>query len=87
MLRIATMLIAGLFVATPALAQDAEGADRQIKYKDRTVIDFEGVDVSGELQKPSGVLLMDVKKTRFNPLIRFREDFDREMIESIDEVK
>ena len=27
------------------------------------------------------------EKTRFNPLIRFREDFDREMRESIDEVK
>lgn len=86
MLRTATALIASLLLAAPALAQDAE-ADRQIKYKDRTVIDFEGVDVSGELQKPSGVLLMDVKKTRFNPLIRFREHFDREMIESIDEVK
>lgn len=86
MLRTVTGLIASLLLAAPALAQDAE-ADRQIKYKDRTVIDFEGVDVSGELQKPSGVLLMDVKKTRFNPLIRFREDFDREMIESIDEVK
>lgn len=87
MLRIAvSALFASLFIAAPALAQDAE-ADRQIKYKERTVIDFEGVDVSGELQKPSGVLLMDVKKTNFNPLIRFREDFDREMIESIDEVK
>lgn len=70
-----------------AFAQDVDESGRQVKYRERTEIDFEGVDVSGELQKPSGVLLMDVKKTSFNPLIRFRENFDREMRESIDEVK
>ncbi len=83
---LSALLLAAIAAPASALAQDAEG-DRQIKYKDRTVIDFESVDVSGELKKPSGVLLMDVKKTSFNPLIRFREDFDREMRESIDEVK
>lgn len=74
-----------LLVSVPAFAQD--DGEREVRYQERTEIDFEGVDVSGELTKPSGVLLMDVKKTSFNPLIRFREDFDREMRESIDEVK
>lgn len=73
-----------VLVAAPALAQDG---DREVKYKDRTVIDFEEVDVNGELVKPSGMLLLDRKKADFNPLIRLREHFNEEMKQSVDEVK
>lgn len=72
-----------------AFAQDEAEADtnRQIKYKERTEIDFEGVDVTGELVKPQGALLLDRRKAQFNPLIRLREDFVIEMKASVDEVK
>ena len=77
-------------LSTAAMAQDEEtdpDSGRQVKYKARTEIDFEGVDVSGELVKPQGQLLLDRKKANFNPLIRLREDFNEEMRQSIDEVK
>ena len=70
-----------------ALAQDEDGDGRQVRYKEKTEIDFEGVDVSGELVKPSGSLLVDRKKAQFNPMIRLRTDFKPEMRESINEVK
>ncbi len=75
--------------ALPALAQEEVDAEsgRKIEYKQRTEIDFEGLDVNGELVKPSGALLMDVKRSQFNPLIRLREDFAKEMMASVDEVK
>jgi hypothetical protein len=80
-------LIAALgAVATPALAQDEEEG-RQIKYKERTEIDFEGVDVNGELVKPNGALVLDRRKANFNPLIQLRAHFNDEMKESINEVK
>lgn len=78
------LLIGSATLATPALAQDS---DRQVKYKARTEIDFEGVDVQGELVKPQGQLLLDRRKAEFNPLIRLREDFNVEMKQSVDEVK
>jgi len=84
MTRMLTALAAMMFLATPALAQDG---DRQVKYKERTEIDFEGVDVQGELVKPQGQLLLDRRKASFNPLIRLREDFNKEMKASVDEVK
>jgi hypothetical protein len=89
MSRTLLALLATLAVSAPAFAQDEVDAEtgRKIKYKERTEIDFEGVDVQGELVKPSGALLMDVKRSQFNPLIRFRENFDKEMKESLDEVK
>ncbi len=75
-----------LGLSTSAVAQDDTGG-RQVKYKERTEIDFDGVDVSGELVKPAGSLLIDRKKAQFNPLIQLRENFNAEMRESIDEVK
>jgi hypothetical protein len=74
-------------VSMTAYAQDSDSAGRQVKYKERTEIDFEGVDVSGELVKPQGSLLMDRRKANFNPLIQLRENFNPEMRESINEVK
>lgn len=74
--------------AAPAFAQDeGEGEDRKVSYKQKTEVDFEGLDVSGELVKPQGQLLLDRKKASFNPLIKLRADFNAEMEQSVDEVK
>lgn len=75
-------------ISTSAFAQEeTDDAGRQIKYKERTEIDFEGVDVNGEMIKPTGALLIDVQRKKFNPLIWRREDFKTEMKQSVDEVK
>ena len=66
-----------------AIAQE----DRSVKYQKRTEIDFEGVDVSGELVKPQGALLLDRKRASFNPLIKVRTDFNIEMSDSVREIK
>ena len=84
MTRILALLTALTAVSAPALAQDAEPA---VKYKERTEIDFESVDVTGELVKPEGQLLLSRKKANFNPLIRLREHWNEEMKQSVDEVK
>lgn len=69
-----------------AFAQD-EDEGRKVSYKQKTEIDFEGLDVTGELVKPQSALVLDRKKASFNPLIKLREDFNSEMESSIDEVK
>lgn len=75
--------------AAPAFAQDEGGddADRKVIYKQKTEIDFEGLDVAGELVKPNSALVLDRKKASFNPLIKLRADFNPEMEQSIDEIK
>ena len=75
-----------LSFSTSAIADDTED-DRQIVYKQRTEIDFEGLELQGTLVKPQGALLLDRKKATFNPLIKLRTDFDLEMEESVDEIK
>ena len=73
-----------LLIVNLALAQDET---RDVKYKSRTEIDFEGVDVTGQLVKPQGALLLDRKRASFNPLIKLRTDFNPEMSSSVTEIK
>lgn len=92
MIRISRVLLSmGVLFALSAgtaMAQDEEGAGGQkVIYKDKTEIDFEGLEVAGELVKPSGALLLDRKRASFNPLIKLRTDFNDEMDRSVDQIK
>ncbi len=80
-----------LTLSPAAFAQDEEGGEsaesRKVQYASKTEIDFEGLEVAGELVKPSGSLIGERKRANFNPLIRLRTDFNAEMAESVDEIK
>ena len=84
-MKVRSLLLTAAFFSTPVFAQDEE--EPKVIYKAKTEIDFEGVEVDGELVKPQGALLLDRKRANFNPLIKLRTDFDEEMDKSVDEVK
>ena len=69
-----------------AYANDAKETPKVV-YKERTEIDFESVEVSGELVRPQGSLILDRKRAQFNSMIKLRTDFDDLMDDSVDEVK
>lgn len=71
-------------ISTLALADDPEP---KIVYKEKTEIDFEALDIEGELVKPQGALLLERSKAAFNPLIRLRKDFNTEMSNSVREIQ
>jgi hypothetical protein len=78
-------------LAGPLFAQDAgktapkviQEADKVVVRK-RTVIDFNDVTVEGELTKPEGSYLLNRNKTRFQSLIRLRDNFNPELQKSAD---
>ncbi|MAG27721.1 hypothetical protein CMI47_19490 [Candidatus Pacearchaeota archaeon] len=61
--------------------------DRSIVYRDITEIDFEGLEVEGQLVRPQGALILDRRKGSFNPLIRLRTEFDEEINSSVNNIK
>lgn len=71
-------------ISSLALADDP---DPKIVYKEKTEIDFEALDIEGELVKPQGALLLERSKAAFNPLIRLRKDFNTEMSNSVREIQ
>ena len=65
----------------------ADYPDPKIVYKEKTEIDFEALDIEGELIKPQGALLLERNKAAFNPLIRLRKDFNVEMSDSVKQIQ
>tara|TARA_Y100000034_G_C6793285_1_gene355331 strand:- start:37 stop:273 length:237 start_codon:yes stop_codon:yes gene_type:complete len=75
-----------LILCTLALAEPPEG-DRKVIYKKKTEIDFEGIELEGQLVKPQGSLITERQGAAFNPLIKLRTDFKQEMNLSVEEIK
>ena len=59
----------------------------EVKYKKETEIDFEAIELEGALVKPLGKLSVERRKASFNPLIELRKDFDKEISDSVREIK
>ncbi len=64
--------------------QDVDEQGNLIKYRQKTVIDFEDVMLEGQIKKPSGSFLMTQSKKKFNSLINLKKDFNRELVKSVD---
>lgn len=75
-----------LLILNLSLAQ-AQETDRNVRYSKRTEIDFEGLDITGEMVKPTGALVQSRKTATFNPLIQIRMDFKPEMSQSVSNIK
>jgi len=79
------MIIGLLLLSTPAMADDKDKP--VVAYKKRTEIDFETLDIEGELVKPQGALLLERTKANFNPLIKLRKDFTQEIKQSTGDIQ
>jgi hypothetical protein len=88
LVRIVVITLALLAIPRTARAAEPEDEDngRKVIYNSRTEIDFEEVEVDGQLVKPEGTLLLDRKRATFNPLIKLRRNWDAEITESLEEV-
>ena len=73
-----------LFISL-ALGQDEP--EPQVVYKQKTEIDFEGLEIEGQLLKPHGAIVQERKGAAFNPLIQLRTDFNQEMKLSVSKIK
>jgi hypothetical protein len=87
MLRKALILSLVFLSSDVAYAGDEEESDRKVVYKQKTEIDFEGLEVEGVLQKPQSALILERKQASFNPLIKLRTDWKDQMERSVDEIK
>tara|TARA_R110002020_G_scaffold127318_2_gene285651 strand:+ start:153 stop:437 length:285 start_codon:yes stop_codon:yes gene_type:complete len=76
-----------LFMLSGVAYADDTKEEPKVVYKQKTEIDFESVDVVGELVKPQGSLVLDRKRAKFNSMVWIRADFDDEMDKSVEEVK
>jgi len=78
--------IALIFLLVPSIVASQDG-EPTVRYKKKTEIDFEDVTVDGALKRPHGSYMLEKRQSRFNPLIKLKENFDREMLESVEQIR
>ena len=81
------MILLVLLTFSNIAAADEDSNNPIVKYKEKTIIDFEDLEIEGELVKPQGNLIVERKRANFNPLIKLRKDFSQEMTQSINDVQ
>ena len=74
-----------LLLCSLSFADDEK--DGKVVYRQKTEIDFEAIEIEGQLVKPQGSLVLERKTASFNPLIKLRTDFNHEMSSSVEEIK
>ena len=62
--------------------------DSQITYKKEMTVDFEkGLEVDGQMIRPSGSTIRERTTAKFNPLVKLRVEFNQEMMDSANNIK
>ena len=72
------------FITAIAFGQEE---DRKIRYQKETEIDFDDLEITGKLVKPTGALIVERSGVKFNPLIELRTDWNLEMSRSVNSIK
>lgn len=72
-----------ILLTSLAISQES----KTIKYQKQIEIDFEALDITGEMIKPQGTIIIERQNTKFPPVMQPRLDFNLEMSESIREIK
>lgn len=81
------LLLFLLLFSSQAFAKDEEEGDRKVVYRQKTEIDFEGLEIEAVLQKPQSALVIERRSASFNPLIKLRTDFNDKIEEDIEKIK
>jgi hypothetical protein len=76
-----------LLLALPAGAAPPSQPHLGARYKDVTDIDIDAVRVDGAAARPLGIAAFEKRRATFQPLLHLRADFDREMEESVLQVR
>lgn len=65
----------------------AMAEEPRVVYKEKTEIDFEALELEGQLQKPHQALIFEKRGALFNPLVTIREEWNNEMLESLNHIQ
>ena len=92
-MRYLSLSLGYLLLSSVARAEDpkveVEGG-REVRYEQRQELGedaFLGLELQGELVKPSVTVVSDLRHQQFQSFVRLRKDFTPEMAASVDEVK
>ena len=80
-------LLLMILVSTASADNSTEEEQPRVIYKEKTEIDFEGIELEGKIFKPQEELILERQIAIFNPMIKIRDSFLYEINQSVTEMK
>ena len=83
-----TILLLFSSLSIAIVNEPTSSEDSQITYKKEMTVDFEkGLEVDGQMIRPSGSTIRERTTAKFNPLVKLRVEFNQEMMDSANNIK
>ena len=86
-LQMYNLLLMILVSTASADNNSTEEEQPRVIYKEKTEIDFEGIELEGKIFKPQEELILERQIALFNPMIQIRDSFLYEINQSVTEMK
>ena len=59
-------------------------ADKKVQYRKTQEVDFESADIDGQVRAPDGAYLLQKRGVRFLPLYKVSNQFETNVLESVE---
>lgn len=83
-----TILLLFSALSLSIVNEPANVGETQIIYEKKMIMDFEkGLEVDGQMIRPSGSTIRERTSAKFNPLVKLRVEFNQEMQDSANNIK
>ena len=69
--------------STAADLKEGSGASPRVIYPKKSVLDFEGLQIQGELRTPGEFYFQRKPEEKFDSLVKRRKNFHREMLRDV----
>lgn len=79
-------LVATTFAALLLVTATAAQAEETVEYEKNTVLDFDEDTIQGDLTRPDGELVDAKRRVSHSNLVRVRESFRDQVLESVGEL-
>ncbi len=73
--------------ALPALADDAKApseAKKKVSYRKTQSVNFDETDIDGQVRSPDGAYLLQKRGVQFMPLYKVNNQFEKNILESVE---
>ena len=83
-----TIILLFSSISLAIVNEPANSEEAKITYKKEMTVDFEkGLEVEGQMIRPSGSTIRERTTAKFNPLVKLRVEFNQEMKDSANNIK
>ncbi len=84
MKNIFAILIGVMFFSTVNAQDKSAETKKKVQYRKTQEVSFDGTDIDGQVRSPDGAYLLQKRGVQFLPLYKVNNQFDENILESVE---